>query len=129
MVQILDAKNGVARCPKKVFCQQVAGASSAWLVSHSCEPWPMPTQPTPPNAIHFTGFSAGSYTAIALEAEYRLLSHRFQQPLCAGCVTLGALGCPLIYLLALLQPHYCAGDHHLVTSERLVGRPALPLAP
>ena len=82
--------------------------------------WPILTQPTPPNAIHFTGFSAGSYTAIALEAEYRLLSHRFQQPLCAGYATLGALGCPLIYLLALLQPHYCAGDRQLVTSERTV---------
>ena len=53
--------------------------------------WPTATQPTPPNAIHFTGFSAGSYTAIALETEYRLLSHRFQQPLCPGCATLGAL--------------------------------------
>ena len=70
--------------------------------------WPMPTQRTAPNAIHFTGFSAGSYTAIALEAEYRLLSQRFRQPLCAGCATLGALGRPIIYLLALLQPHYCA---------------------
>ena len=58
---------------------------------------PMPTQPTPPNAIHFTGFSAGAYTAIALGAENRLLSHRFQQP--------------------LLQPHDCAGDHQLVTNE------------
>ena len=82
--------------------------------------WPMPTQPTPPNAIHFTGFSAGSYTAIALEAEYRLLSQRFQQPLCPGCATLGALGCPITYLLALLQPHYCAGDHQLVSNARTV---------
>ena len=73
--------------------------------------WPTPTQPTPPNTIHFTAFSA-------LETEYRLLSHHFQQPLCPGCATLGALECPLIYLLALLQPHYCAGDHQLVTSER-----------
>ena len=70
--------------------------------------WPTATQPTPPTTIHFTGFSAGSYTAIALETEYRLLSHRFQQPLCPGCATLGALGCPLIYLLALLQPHFLA---------------------
>ena len=82
--------------------------------------WPMPTQPTPPNAVHFTGFSACSYIAIALEAEYRLLSHRFQQPLCAGCATLGALGCPIIYPLALLQPDYCAGDHQLVSNERTV---------
>ena len=50
--------------------------------------------------------SAGSYTAIALEAGYRLLSNRFQQPLCPRCTTLGALGCPVIYLLALLQPRF-----------------------
>ena len=82
--------------------------------------WPTPAQPTPPNAVHFTGFSAGSYTAIALEAEYRLLSQRLRQPLCAGCATLGALGCPIIYPLALLQPDYCAGDHQLVSNERTV---------
>ena len=53
--------------------------------------------------------------AIALETEYRLLSQRL---LCPGCATLGVLACPLIHLLALLQPHFCAGDHQLVTSER-----------
>ena len=37
---------------------------------------------------------------------------------CPGCATLGALGCPITYLLALLQPHFCAGDHQLVTNER-----------
>ena len=82
--------------------------------------WPMPMQPTAPNAIHFTHFSAGSYTAIALEAEYRLLSQRLQQPLCPGCATLGGIGCPVLYLLALLQPHYCAGDHQLVSNARTV---------
>ena len=30
--------------------------------------------------MHFAGYSAGSYTAIALEADYRLLSGRFQSP-------------------------------------------------
>ena len=73
--------------------------------------WPTTSEPTFPHAIHFSGYSAGSYTAIALEAEYRLLSNRLQQPLCPGCATLGALGRPVIYLLALLQPHFCAGDH------------------
>ena len=84
--------------------------------------WPMPTPSTPPNAIHFTGFSAGSYTAIALKAEYRLLS---QPPptLMPGCATFGALGCLILYLLALLQPHYCAGDRQLVSNARTVRHP------
>ena len=50
--------------------------------------WPTATEPTFPNAIHFSGFSAGSYTAIALEAEYKGSSTRLQQPLCPGCATL-----------------------------------------
>ena len=43
--------------------------------------WPTASDPALPNAIHFSGYSAGSYTAIALEAEYRLLSNRLHQPL------------------------------------------------
>ena len=33
-------------------------------------------------AMHFAGFSAGSYTAIALEVDYQLLCQHFQLPLC-----------------------------------------------
>ena len=93
--------------------------------------WPTASESTLPNAIHFSGFSAGSYTAIALEAEYRLLSNRLQQPLCPGCATLGALGRPIIYLLRLLQPHFCAGDrwHPSLNEIAAVTTPPHPYLP
>ena len=39
--------------------------------------WQAAQLPCAPSAMHFAGYSAGSYTAIALEADYRLLSGRF----------------------------------------------------
>ena len=44
--------------------------------------WPIPLQQYAPVTMHFAGYSAGSYTAIALEADYRLLCRQFQQPCC-----------------------------------------------
>ena len=35
---------------------------------------------------------------------YRLLCQHLKQPLCAGTTNVGALGCPVQYLLALLSP-------------------------
>ena len=78
--------------------------------------WPTASEPLTLTAIHFSGYSSGSYTAVALGAEYRLLCRRLQQPMIQGAATVGALGCPVLYLLALLLPHYPAACH----------RPALP---
>ena len=52
--------------------------------------WQAAQMPCAPSAMHFAGYSAGSYTAIALEADYRLLSRRFQVPLPDGITTVGA---------------------------------------
>ena len=58
--------------------------------------------------MHFAGYSAGSYTAIALEADYRLLS---PVPLADGTTTVGALSCPILYLLELMVPGLRATEH------------------
>ena len=69
-------------------------------------------------AMHFAGFSAGSYTAIALEVDYRLLCQHFQLPLCPGTTTVGALGCPVQYLLALLSPVFQPDSACLLSAQR-----------
>ena len=69
-------------------------------------------------AMHFAGFSAGSYTAIALEVDYRLLCQHFQQPLCPGTTTVGALGCPVRYLVALLSPVFQPDTACLLSAQR-----------
>ena len=69
-------------------------------------------------AMHFAGFSAGSYTAIALEVDYRLLCQHFQLPLCPGTTTVGALGCPVRYLLALLSPVFQPDSACLLSAQR-----------
>ena len=71
--------------------------------------------PTPPDAIHISGYSVGSYTAVALEVEYRLLSRRLQQPMLQRGATAGALGCPVQCLFTVLLPHFCACNQQLVT--------------
>ena len=63
--------------------------------------WPLEPSPCTEIAMHFAGFSAGSYTAIALEVDYRLLCQHFQLPLCPGTTTVGALGCPVPGLASL----------------------------
>ena len=69
-------------------------------------------------AMHFAGFSAGSYTAIALEVDYRLLCQHFQLPLCPGTTTVGALGCPVRYLVALLSPVFQPDTACLLSAQR-----------
>ena len=68
--------------------------------------------------MHFAGFSAGSHTAIALEVDYRLLCQHFQQPLCPGTTTVGALGCPVQYLVALLSPVFQPDTACLLSAQR-----------
>ena len=68
--------------------------------------------------MHFAGFSAGSYTAIALEVDYRLVCQYFQQPLCPGTTTVGALGCPVQYLVALLSPVFQPDTACLLSAQR-----------
>lgn len=46
--------------------------------------WPATSVPLPLHAIHFSGYSAGSHTPLALEAEHRLLCQRLQQPMPQG---------------------------------------------
>ena len=71
-------------------------------------------------AMHFAGFRAGSYTAIALEVDYRLLCQHFQQPLCPGTTTMGALGCPVQYLVALLSPVFQPDTACLLSAQRVL---------
>ena len=80
--------------------------------------WQVAQFPCAPSAMHFDGYSAGSYTAIALEADYRLLSRRFQVPLANGTTTVGALSCPILYLLELMVPGLRVTEHSLVTDQR-----------
>ena len=80
--------------------------------------WQVAQFPCAPSAMHFDGYSAGSYTAIALEADYRLLSRRFQIPLANGTTTVGALSCPILYLLELMVPGLHVTEHGLVTDQR-----------
>ena len=80
--------------------------------------WQVAQFPGAPSVLHFDGFSAGSYTAIALEADYRLLSRRFQVPLANGTTTVGALSCPILYLLELMVPGLRVTEHSLVTDQR-----------
>ena len=68
--------------------------------------------------MHFAGFSAGSYTAIALEVDYRLLCQHFQQPLCPGTTTVGALRCPMQHLVALLSPAFQLDTACLLSAQR-----------
>ena len=80
--------------------------------------------------MHFAGFSAGSYTAIALEVDYRLLCQHFQQPLCPGTTTVGALGCPVQHLVALLSPVFqpdtaCLLSAHVWQDILCVWRPKI----
>ena len=49
--------------------------------------WTLEPSPCTEIAMHFAGFSAGSYTAIALEVDYQLLCQHFQLPLCPGTTT------------------------------------------
>ena len=84
--------------------------------------------------MHFAGFSAGSYTAIALEVDYRLLCQHFQLPLCSGTTTVGALGCPVQYLLALFSPIFqpdsaCLLLHSGHCVYHTSGRHSLRMAP
>ena len=65
-----------------------------------------------------SGFSAGSYTAFALEAEYRLLARRLNLDFLPGGTAVGSLGCPLLCFLALLCPSYNVGLGCLTTQER-----------
>ena len=46
--------------------------------------WPHLPHTNSVGALHFSGYSAGSHTAIALEADYRLLCWHLQQPYCEG---------------------------------------------
>ena len=53
---------------------------------------------TPPSiTMHFSECSAGSY----IYCDYRLLCRQLQQPCCEDTATVGALGCPVQYLVAL----------------------------
>ena len=79
--------------------------------------WQAAQLPCALSAMHFAGYSAGSYTAIALEADYRLLSGRFQVPSADGTTTVGALSCPILYLLELMVPGLRATEHSLVTDH------------
>ena len=73
---------------------------------------------TPPlSTMHFSGYNAGSYTAIALETDCRLLFRHFQQSCCEGTTTVGALGCPVRYLIALLTLHLHASGTNLVSAS------------
>ena len=67
--------------------------------------------------MHFSGYSAGSYTAIALEADYRLLCRQLQQPCCEGTTTVGALG-SVQYLVAHLAPHLQPPGTSLISAQR-----------
>ena len=80
--------------------------------------WPHLPLTTPPVTMHFSGYSAGSYTAIALEADYRLLCRQLQRPCCEGTTTVGALGCPVQYLVALLAPHLQPPGASLISAQR-----------
>ena len=80
--------------------------------------WPLTPLPPPPSALHFSGYSAGSYTAIALETDYRPVCRHFQQPCSEGTATVGALGCPVGYLLALLAPHLHPSGTYLASAQR-----------
>ena len=80
--------------------------------------WPHLPDTNPVGALHFSGYSAGSYTAIALEADYRLLCLHLQQPYCEDATTVGALGCPVRYLTALLAAHVYATGINLVSVRR-----------
>ena len=62
--------------------------------------------------MHFAGFNAGSYTAIALEVDYRLLCRHL------GTTTVGALGCPVQYLVALLSPAFQSDTACLLSAQR-----------
>ena len=73
-----------------------------------------------PGALHFSSSSAGSYTAIALEADYHLLWWHLQQSYCEGATTVGALGCPVRYLTALLAAHVHAAEINLVSAQRVL---------
>ena len=112
-----------------MYLQPVLLSALAVLMS-----WPHLPDTNPVGALHFSGYSAGSYTAIALEADYRLLCWHLQQPYCEGATTVGALGCPVRYLTALLAVHVHATGINLVSARRAlrithVGRQALCLAP
>ena len=69
-------------------------------------------------AMHFAGFSAGSYTAIVLEVDYRLLCQHFQLPLCPGTTTVEALACPVRYLVSLLSPAFQPDAACLLSAQR-----------
>ena len=108
-----------------LYCQPTLLHSLA-----QCMDWPVSSEPLAPAAIHFSGCSAGSY--IALETEYRLLCRRLRQPMLRGGATVGGLGCPVHYLVALLLPHYCAGNSptSVTSASSMSGRmssgPAIP---
>ena len=68
--------------------------------------------------MHFAGFSAGSYTAIALEVDYRLPCRHLQQPFCPDTTTLRALRCPVQYLVALLSPAFQPDTACLLSAQR-----------
>ena len=80
--------------------------------------WTLEPSPCTEIAMHFAGFSAGSYTAIALEVDYRLLCQHFQLPLCPGTTTVGALGCPVRYLVSLLSPALQPDTACLLSAQR-----------
>ena len=64
--------------------------------------------------MYFSGFSAGSYSATALEVEYSPLEADLQE----GGATVRALGCPVLYFAALMSPGFRAGSCSLVTDMR-----------
>ena len=80
--------------------------------------WPHSPITPSPSVMHLSGYSAGSYTAVALETDYRLLCRHFQQPCCEGTTTVGALGCPVRNLLALLASLLHASGTYLVLAQR-----------
>ena len=80
--------------------------------------WAFEPRPQTEITMHFAGFSAGSYTAIALEVDYRLLCQHFQQPLCPGTTTVGGVGCPVQYLVALLSPAFEPDTECLLSAQQ-----------
>ena len=77
-----------------------------------------PTRNTSSFADVYSMKMGSSYTAIALEVDYRLLCQHFQLPLCPGTTTVGALGCLARYLVSLFSPALQPDTACLLSAQR-----------